>query len=212
MTIDEIDLRILDMLQRNGKLSQAKIAGAVGLTTLGPTSASKDGAPRMIRVRGTARPRKDGIPLTAYVDVALEHLRFEKSFIDDLEKLLGVQEALHCRRVRLPPKVKAADPASLADSPAPPRDQGLRVRTQVSSVEEGIHLAPRPDRRESDFAPPKIILRRIELHASGPHEGMTLARSSRAIEPVHGRTTSWPTRFSARIPWNVTLPTAESPR
>ena len=33
MTIDEIDLRILDMLQRNGKLSQAKIAGAVGLTT-----------------------------------------------------------------------------------------------------------------------------------------------------------------------------------
>ena len=33
MTIDNIDLRILDMLQRNGKLSQAKIAGAVGLTT-----------------------------------------------------------------------------------------------------------------------------------------------------------------------------------
>ena len=33
MSIDEIDLRILDMLQRNGKLSQARIAGAVGLTT-----------------------------------------------------------------------------------------------------------------------------------------------------------------------------------
>ena len=33
MSIDDIDLRILDMLQRNGKLSQAKIAGAVGLTT-----------------------------------------------------------------------------------------------------------------------------------------------------------------------------------
>ena len=33
MAIDDIDLRILDMLQRNGKLSQAKIAGAVGLTT-----------------------------------------------------------------------------------------------------------------------------------------------------------------------------------
>ena len=28
MSIDEIDLRILDMLQRNGKLSQARIAGA----------------------------------------------------------------------------------------------------------------------------------------------------------------------------------------
>ena len=33
-----------------------------------------------------------GLPLTAYVDVNLEHPRFEKGFVDDLEKLLGVQE------------------------------------------------------------------------------------------------------------------------
>jgi DNA-binding Lrp family transcriptional regulator len=41
MSIDEIDLRILDMLQRNGKLSQARIAGAVGLTLRPSTNGSR---------------------------------------------------------------------------------------------------------------------------------------------------------------------------
>ena len=59
---------------------------------------------------------KMGFPLTAYVDVALEHPRFEKAFIDDLEKLLGVQECHYLAgeyAYRL--KVKAADPGTLAD-------------------------------------------------------------------------------------------------
>jgi Lrp/AsnC family leucine-responsive transcriptional regulator len=57
-----------------------------------------------------------GLPLTAYVDVALEHPRFEKSFLDDLEKLLAVQECHYLAgdfAYRL--KVKAANPAALAD-------------------------------------------------------------------------------------------------
>ena len=124
MTIDDIDLRILDMLQRNGKLSQAKIAGAVGLTTPSVNERIKK-MERHGMIRGfvalldhekmgfplTAyvdvaleHPRfekgfvalldheKMGFSLTAYVDVALEHPRYEKSFVDDLEKLLGVQE------------------------------------------------------------------------------------------------------------------------
>lgn len=59
---------------------------------------------------------KMGLPLTAYIDVALEHPRFEKSFIDDLEKLLAVQECHYLAgdfAYRL--KVKAANPAALAD-------------------------------------------------------------------------------------------------
>jgi DNA-binding Lrp family transcriptional regulator len=50
------------------------------------------------------------------VDVALEHPRFEKSFVDDLEKLLDVQECHYLAgeyAYRL--KVKAADPSALAD-------------------------------------------------------------------------------------------------
>jgi Lrp/AsnC family leucine-responsive transcriptional regulator len=138
MTIDEIDLRILDMLQRNGKLSQAKIAGAVGLTTPSVNERIKK-MERHGMIKGFVAlldHEKMGFPLTAYVDVALEHPRFEKSFIDDLEKLLGVQECHYIAgeyAYRL--KVKAADPSSLADflQRRLLAIKGVsRVRTQVS--------------------------------------------------------------------------------
>jgi Lrp/AsnC family leucine-responsive transcriptional regulator len=138
MTIDEIDLRILDMLQRNGKLSQAKIAGAVGLTTPSVNERIKK-MERHGMIKGFVAlldHEKMGFPLTAYVDVALEHPRFEKGFIDDLEKLLGVQECHYIAgdfAYRL--KVKAADPATLADflQRRLLAIKGVsRVRTQVS--------------------------------------------------------------------------------
>ena len=118
MSIDDIDLRILDMLQRNGKLSQAKIAGAVGLTTPSVNERIKK-MERHGMIRGFVAlldHEKMGFPLTAYVDVALEHPRFEKGFVDDLEKLLGVQECHYLAgefAYRL--KVKAVSTAALAD-------------------------------------------------------------------------------------------------
>lgn len=118
MTIDDIDLRILDMLQRNGKLSQAKIAGAVGLTTPSVNERIKK-MERHGMIKGFVAlldHEKMGFPLTAYVDVALEHPRFEKGFVDDLERLLGVQECHYLAgeyAYRL--KVKAADTTALAD-------------------------------------------------------------------------------------------------
>ena len=118
MAIDDIDLRILDMLQRNGKLSQAKIAGAVGLTTPSVNERIKK-MERHGMIKGFVAlldHEKMGLPLTAYIDVGLEHPRFEKSFIDDLEKLLAVQECHYLAgdyAYRL--KVKAANPAALAD-------------------------------------------------------------------------------------------------
>lgn len=118
MTIDDIDLRILDMLQRNGKLSQAKIAGAVGLTTPSVNERIKK-MERHGMIKGFVAlldHEKMGFPLTAYVDVALEHPRFEKTFVDDLERLLDVQECHYLAgdySYRL--KVKSANPAALAD-------------------------------------------------------------------------------------------------
>jgi Lrp/AsnC family leucine-responsive transcriptional regulator len=118
VAIDNIDLRILDMLQRNGKLSQAKIAGAVGLTTPSVNERIKK-MERHGMIKGFVAlldHEKMGLPLTAYVDVALEHPRFEKAFIDDLERLLAVQECHYLAgdfAYRL--KVKASNPGSLAD-------------------------------------------------------------------------------------------------
>jgi Lrp/AsnC family leucine-responsive transcriptional regulator len=138
MSIDDIDLRILDMLQRNGKLSQAKIAGAVGLTTPSVNERIKK-MERHGMIRGFVAlldHEKMGFPLTAYVDVALEHPRYEKAFVDDLEKLLGVQECHYLAgeyAYRL--KVKAISTASLADflQHRLMTIKGVtRVRTQVS--------------------------------------------------------------------------------
>ena len=138
MSIDEIDLRILDMLQRNGKLSQARIAGAVGLTTPSVNERIKK-MERHGMIRGFVAlldHEKMGLPLTAYVDVALEHPRFEKGFVDDLEKLLGSRSATTSPgeyAYRL--KVKAADPRRARRlPPAPdPGDQGRRRASRPRS-------------------------------------------------------------------------------
>ena len=149
MTIDDIDLRILDMLQRNGKLSQAKIAGAVGLTTPSVNERIKK-MERHGMIKGFVAlldHEKMGFPLTAYVDVALEHPRFEKSFIDDLEKLLGVQECHYIAgeyAYRL--KVKAADPATLADF----LQRRLLAIKGVSNVRTQVSLA---SKKESTLLP-----------------------------------------------------------
>jgi len=149
MSIDDIDLRILDMLQRNGKLSQAKIAGAVGLTTPSVNERIKK-MERHGMIRGFVAlldHEKMGFPLTAYVDIALEHPRFEKGFVDDLEKLLGVQECHYLAgeyAYRL--KVKAMSPGALADF----LQQRIATIKGVASMRTQISLS---SKKESTLLP-----------------------------------------------------------
>jgi Lrp/AsnC family leucine-responsive transcriptional regulator len=149
MAIDDIDLRILDMLQRNGKLSQAKIAGAVGLTTPSVNERIKK-MERHGMIKGFVAlldHEKMGLPLTAYVDVALEHPRFEKSFVDDLERLLAVQECHYLAgdfAYRL--KVKAANATALADF----IQHRLLVMRGVSRARTCVSLA---SKKESTLLP-----------------------------------------------------------
>ena len=104
---------------------------------------------------------KMGFPLTAYVDVSLEHPRFEKGFVDDLEKSLSVQECHYLAgefAYRL--KVKAADPASLADF-LQRRILGIkgvtRIQAQISlsSKKESTLLPLIPERQEIKDKEPK---------------------------------------------------------
>ena len=149
MAIDDIDLRILDMLQRNGKLSQAKIAGAVGLTTPSVNERIKK-MERHGMIKGFVAlldHEKMGLPLTAYIDVTLEHPRFEKSFVDDLEKLLAVQECHYVAgdfAYRL--KVKAANPGALTDF----IQHRLLVMKGVSGARTCLSLA---SKKESTLLP-----------------------------------------------------------
>jgi Lrp/AsnC family leucine-responsive transcriptional regulator len=92
--MDDIDRRILDILQRDGKVSQARIAETVGLTTPSVNERIKKLETKGFIRRFTALldPRLVGMPLVAHVDVMLEHPRFERAFLDEIENLLEVQE------------------------------------------------------------------------------------------------------------------------
>src|SRR5674476_1084107 len=76
--MDDIDRRILDILQRDAKISQARIAETVGLTTPSVNERIKKLETRGFIRRFTALldPRLVGMPLVAHVDVLLEHPRF----------------------------------------------------------------------------------------------------------------------------------------
>ena len=105
---------------------------------------------------------KMGFPLTAYVDVALEHPRFEKGFVDDLEKLLGVQECHYLAgeyAYRL--KVKAADrprsPTSSSTGCWRSRESPASARRSRSPRRRNPRCCPSPippKKRSSYFAEP----------------------------------------------------------
>lgn len=92
--MDEIDRQILDYLQRDGKISQARIAEAVGLTTPSVNERIKKLETRGFIRRFTALldARAVGMPIVAHVDVALEHPRFERTFLEEIENLVDAQE------------------------------------------------------------------------------------------------------------------------
>ena len=92
--MDEIDRQILDMLQRDGKISQARIAESVGLTTPSVNERIKKLETRGFIRRFTALldPRQVGMAAVAHVDVQLEHPSFERAFLDEIENLIPVQE------------------------------------------------------------------------------------------------------------------------
>ena len=97
MVIDERDHKILDLVQRDAKLAQSEIAKRVGLST-----AAVNERLRKLESAGVIRgwaaivdPRAVGIGITAYVDVFIEHPRFEPAFLAKVRSLDAVQECHH---------------------------------------------------------------------------------------------------------------------
>ena len=96
-TLDPKDRRILALVQRDAKLPQAEIARRVGLS-----AASVNERLRKLENAGVIRryvavvdPPAVGATVTAFVDVFIEHPRFEPAFITRVLAMDEVQEVHH---------------------------------------------------------------------------------------------------------------------
>ncbi len=114
-SLDTIDRRILALLQRNAKISQAEMAKDVGLT-----APSVNERVRKLERGGYIRgyvalldERKLGHDVTAFVEVFIEHPKFEAGFIEAVDDL---DEVLECHHITgefsLLLKVRVADMAA----------------------------------------------------------------------------------------------------
>lgn len=116
--LDGKDRRILALVQRDGSLAQAEIARRVGLST-----AAVNERLRKLEQSGTIRrwaaivdPESVGVGITAFMEVFIEHPRFEKSFLERVHRLDEILEVHHITgEFSLLLKVRARDMAALKE-------------------------------------------------------------------------------------------------
>jgi Lrp/AsnC family leucine-responsive transcriptional regulator len=96
--LDAIDRKLLSLLQDNAKLSQAELAKAVGLT-----APSVNERLRKLERGGVIRgyvalldERKLGHDITAFVEIFIEHPKYESGFI---EAAGDMDEVLECHHI-----------------------------------------------------------------------------------------------------------------
>ena len=96
--LDSTDLRILALVQRDGRLAQAEIAKRVGLSTAAVNERLKklEKAGVIRRYAALVDPAAVGAALMAFVEVFIEHPRHEAAFI---ESMLGLDEVQECHYV-----------------------------------------------------------------------------------------------------------------
>jgi Lrp/AsnC family leucine-responsive transcriptional regulator len=96
--LDARDRRILELVQRDAKLPQAEIARRVGLSTAAVNERLKklENAGVIQRYVAQVDPSALGATVTAFVEVFIEHPRFEPKF---LERLMGLDEVLECHHI-----------------------------------------------------------------------------------------------------------------
>src|SRR5262245_49882259 len=114
--LDERDRRILTLVQRDAKLPQAEIARRVGLSAAAVNERLKklESAGVIRRFAALVDPRAVGVPITAFVEVFIEHPRLEPGFIERVLKMDAVQECHHITgEFSLLLKVRVADMGAL---------------------------------------------------------------------------------------------------
>ena len=96
--MDPIDYRILDLLQRDARTTQAQIAAAVGLSQ--PSIADRikklDASGAVVGYVARLDPRRMGNDIRAFIGVRISHPRHHDAFARRIQQ---VPEVLECHRV-----------------------------------------------------------------------------------------------------------------
>ena len=152
-TMDDVDMRIVDLLQTDARLTQASIAKKVGLSQPSVADRIRKLEEQKIIVGYTARvdPRKLGKDVTAFIGVGIEHPRFFDAFA---KKVLVMEEILECHRV------------------AGPDSYLLKVRTENTStldrlLVEGLRTLPGVTRTQTTIV---LCSVKEETHVSASRE------------------------------------------
>jgi Lrp/AsnC family leucine-responsive transcriptional regulator len=95
--LDVRDRKILSLVQRDAKLSQAEIAKRVGLSTAAVNERLRklENAGVIRRYVALVDARALGITVTAFVEVFIEHPRFEAGFIERVRAMDEIEECHH---------------------------------------------------------------------------------------------------------------------
>src|SRR5690349_10768597 len=96
--MDTTDLRLLDLLQQNGRATQLELARAVGLSQPAVAERIRKLEEREIITGYAARidAAQLGIDITAFIGVGIEHPKFFDGFT---KKVKNLDEILECHRV-----------------------------------------------------------------------------------------------------------------
>ena len=114
--LDDRDRRILALVQRDAKLPQAEIARRVGLSAAAVNERLKklEAAGVIRRFAALVDARAVGAPITAFIEVFIEHPRLEPGFVERVLKMDEVQECHHITgEFSLLLKVRVADMGAL---------------------------------------------------------------------------------------------------
>ncbi|MFP2904225.1 Lrp/AsnC family transcriptional regulator [Pyxidicoccus sp. 3LFB2] len=98
MPLDELDIRIVDLLQRDGRATQLEISRAVGLSQPAVAERIRKLEERGVITGYTARvdASKLGKDITAFIGVNIEHPKYFEGFA---KKVLALPDILECHRV-----------------------------------------------------------------------------------------------------------------
>src|ERR1043165_1312228 len=96
--LNSIDYKILDLLQRNARMTQSEIAASVGLSQPAVAERMKKLEQEGVIIGYAARvdSRKLGKDITAFIGVRIEHPKYNKEFS---RRMIQHKDVLECHRV-----------------------------------------------------------------------------------------------------------------